>query len=72
MGGTSLATPQDIQSAIYGNPATMSQYHGNHFSFAGGMFRASEDFVNGAVNTSLQSYWAGAGLTWHYDPCCRG
>ncbi len=37
--------------------------------FAGGMFRGSEDFVNGAVTTDLQAYWVGAGLTWHF---CRG
>ncbi len=29
MGGTSFTQPQDIQSAIYGNPATMTQFAGN-------------------------------------------
>jgi len=35
MAGTSLARPQDLQSAIFGNPATLSQYRGTQFSFAG-------------------------------------
>lgn len=35
MAGTSLAMPQDLQSAIYGNPATLTQYRGTQFSFGG-------------------------------------
>jgi hypothetical protein len=31
-----------------------------------GMFGASQDFVGGAVTSSLESYWLGAGLTWHF------
>ena len=33
---------------------------------AGGMFDASQDFVNGAVTASPESYWVGAGVTWHF------
>lgn len=33
MAGTSIASPQDVQSAVYGNPATMTQYRGTQFSF---------------------------------------
>jgi long-chain fatty acid transport protein len=33
MAGTSIAAPQDVQSAVYGNPATMTQYKGNQFAF---------------------------------------
>ncbi len=36
MGGASLSQPQDLQSAIYGNPATMIQFEGTQFSFGGG------------------------------------
>jgi len=35
MGGASLARPQDVQSAINGNPATLSRFTGNHFGFGG-------------------------------------
>jgi long-chain fatty acid transport protein len=35
MAGASIASPQDVQSAINGNPATMTQFHGTHFSFSG-------------------------------------
>ena len=34
--------------------------------FAGGMFGAKQEFANGAVVASLESYWLGAGLTWHF------
>jgi long-chain fatty acid transport protein len=35
MGGTSIAQPQDLISAINGNPATMSQFRGTQFTFGG-------------------------------------
>jgi len=35
MGGTSIAEPQDLISAINGNPATMAQFRGTQFSFGG-------------------------------------
>ncbi|WP_146397259.1 hypothetical protein [Planctomycetes bacterium CA13] len=35
LGGASIASPQDIQSAINGNPATVRQYRGTQFSFSG-------------------------------------
>lgn len=35
MAGTSIALPQDVQSAVYGNPATMTQYRGTQFAFGG-------------------------------------
>ena len=36
MGGTSIARPQDLQSAINGNPASLTQLRGTQFSFGGG------------------------------------
>lgn len=35
MGGASLARPQDLQSTMMGNPATMTQMKGTQFSFSG-------------------------------------
>ena len=35
MAGASVAAPQDVQSALHGNPATMTQFSGTHFSFSG-------------------------------------
>jgi long-chain fatty acid transport protein len=35
MAGTSIAAPQDLQSAINGNPATLTQYRGTQFSLGG-------------------------------------
>jgi long-chain fatty acid transport protein len=35
MGGASLALPQDLTSAINGNPATLAQFHGTQFSVSG-------------------------------------
>ncbi len=37
MGGASLSRPQDLQSAINGNPATMAQFSGPTFGFGGAM-----------------------------------
>jgi long-chain fatty acid transport protein len=36
MAGASIALPQDLQSAINGNPATLTQFRGTQFSFGGG------------------------------------
>ena len=36
MAGVSLALPQDVPSAIFGNPATLSQFLGTQVSFGGG------------------------------------
>jgi long-chain fatty acid transport protein len=39
--------------------------------FAGGMFRASQDFGDYTTD-SLASYWVGSGLTWHFGSgCCN-
>jgi long-chain fatty acid transport protein len=35
MGGASISRPQDLQSAIAGNPATLRQFQGTQFSFGG-------------------------------------
>lgn len=35
MAGASISRPQDLQSAIYGNPATMLQYAGTQAAFGG-------------------------------------
>jgi len=35
MGGASIARPQDLQSAINGNPAALTQFRGTQFSFGG-------------------------------------
>lgn len=35
MGGASIAQPQDLQSAINGNPASLTQFRGTQFSFSG-------------------------------------
>jgi long-chain fatty acid transport protein len=36
MAGVSLTRPQDLQSAINGNPATLTQFRGTQFSLGGG------------------------------------
>ena len=35
MAGVSLALPQDVPAAIFGNPATLSQFHGTQFCMGG-------------------------------------
>lgn len=41
MAGVSIARPQDLQSAINGNPATLRQFRGTQFSFGGGWAEAT-------------------------------
>jgi long-chain fatty acid transport protein len=35
MAGVSLALPQDVPAAIFGNPATLTQFHGTQFTMGG-------------------------------------
>ena len=35
MAGVSLALPQDVPAAIFGNPATLAQFHGTQFTMGG-------------------------------------
>ena len=41
MAGASLSRPQDLQSAINGNPATLTQFRGTQFSMGGGWAEAT-------------------------------
>lgn len=41
MAGTSFSRPQDLQSAINGNPATMTQFAGTQFGFGGAFGEAT-------------------------------
>jgi long-chain fatty acid transport protein len=49
MAGTSISRPQDLQSAINANPATLRQYQGTQFSFGGAWADANYN-----VNQSAQ------------------
>ena len=35
MAGVSLAQPQDVPAAIFGNPASLTQFHGTQFTLGG-------------------------------------
>lgn len=43
MGGASIAMPQDLQSAINGNPATLTQYRGTQFGFGSAWIEATSN-----------------------------
>jgi long-chain fatty acid transport protein len=50
MGGVSISQPQDVLSALHGNPATLRQYTGTNFTFSGGWL---ENTYNLAHNGDL-------------------
>ena len=49
MGGVSVAQPQDLQAALTGNPATLTQFRGTQFSFGGGWAEATINVDNDAT-----------------------
>ncbi len=56
MGGTSIARPQDIQSAIFGNPSTLAQFRGTQFSLGAAWSEPTFDVThNGAVTGTAYS-----------------
>ncbi|MEM9658091.1 MAG: hypothetical protein AAF961_07000 [Planctomycetota bacterium] len=49
MAGASLAMPQDVQSALGGNPASLTQFRGTQFSFGGGWAEPTINIDNDAT-----------------------
>ena len=52
MAGVSIAQPQDLQSAIGGNPATLTQFKGTQFSMGGAGPKAIRRFPTTARSTA--------------------
>lgn len=51
MAGVSLAEPQDVPAAVFGNPATLSQFHGTQFTLGGGWVEGYPTITNnGSLN----------------------
>jgi long-chain fatty acid transport protein len=52
MAGASAARPQDVPSAVFGNPATLTQFHGTQFTIGGGWIEGYPTVTNdGSLNT---------------------
>lgn len=53
MAGVSLALPQDVPAAIFGNPATLTQFHGTQFNLGGAWVEGYPTITNnGSLNTT--------------------
>ena len=51
MAGVSIARPQDVPSAIFGNPATLAQFQGTQFTLGGGWIEGYPTVTNdGSLN----------------------
>ena len=51
MAGVSLAEPQDVPAAIFGNPATLTQFHGTQFTIGGA-------WTEGYPTVTNSGFWA--------------
>ena len=63
MGGASIAQPQDLLSAINGNPAALTQFRGTQFTFGGGWAEVNYELThtgNGAL-PGITPFMAGSG-----------
>ena len=59
MAGTSIARPQDVQSAFGANPASLTQFCGTHFSFGGGWIESTYNVGHkGGILPRLGSFYA--------------
>ncbi|MEX2188341.1 MAG: hypothetical protein WD875_16155 [Pirellulales bacterium] len=59
MAGVSIARPQDLQSALNGNPATLAQFRGTQFSFGGAWAEPTYNVTHaGGVLPNVTSYAA--------------
>jgi long-chain fatty acid transport protein len=51
MAGVSIALPQDVPAAVFGNPATLSQFQGTQFTVGGGWVEGYPTITNnGSLN----------------------
>ncbi len=51
MAGVSIALPQDVPSAVFGNPAALAQFKGTQFTFSGGWVEGYPTVTNdGSLN----------------------
>ena len=60
MAGVSVAQPQDVPAAIFGNPATLTQFHGTQFALGGAWVEGyptveNNGFLNGGEPFSVTS-----------------
>ncbi|MEW8375122.1 MAG: outer membrane protein transport protein [Candidatus Thiodiazotropha sp.] len=63
MAGTSLARPQDVTSAVFGNPATMSKFKGTKFSFGATFYMPEVDLTHdGSVTGTAFSESSGTDI----------
>lgn len=46
LAGTSIARPQDTVSAVFGNPASLTQFGGTQFTFGGTFFKPTVDLTH--------------------------
>jgi long-chain fatty acid transport protein len=54
MAGVSLAEPQDVPAAIFGNPATLTQFHGTQFTLGGAWVEGYPTVTNnGSLNNGV-------------------
>lgn len=59
MAGASIARPQDLQSALNGNPATLAQFRGTQFSFGGAWAEPTYNVTHtGGVLPNVDAYAA--------------
>lgn len=81
MAGTSVAQPQDLASAINGNPATLTQFPGTQFTFSGAWVEPTFNLIqSGPIPPIIEPFAAkaenqgiaGANIGATYDLCPMG
>ena len=68
MAGVSIARPQDVPSALFGNPATLAQFEGTQFTLGGGWMEGyptvtNDGSLNGGIPFSATSRTEGGAAT---------
>ena len=72
MAGVSVAEPQDVPSAIFGNPATLAQFEGTQFTIGGGWIEGYPTVTydgkgSPLLGSAVQRHVADPGLHGHRD-----
>ena len=54
MAGVSVAMPQDVPAAVFGNPSTLSQFEGTQFTLGGGWVEGYPTVTNNGANNQIE------------------
>ena len=68
MAGASIAMPQDVPAALFGNPATLAQFRGSQFTLGGAWIEAHPKLTRHSLPNPGDNFSATSGTEGFVNP----